>query len=148
MNTIKPIALLGHIHCSGLQLYEDFSIINRKFTSNLMVLLNTMSKLLKRAHITLEGICACSSRYSLTLTSKDDMIFPYSSFLALKLNLCSLLRNEVKENIEEASSARDSRLCRALQLLLIPQHAFFNIAASQKFSKVGVHVLRESDKEN
>lgn len=62
MITIKPIALVGHLHCSGLQLYKDFSIINRRLASNLTVLLNTKSKSLKQAHITLEGICACSSR--------------------------------------------------------------------------------------
>lgn len=89
MITIRPIALLGHLHCSGLQLYEEFSIINMKLASNLMVLLNAMSKLLKQAHITLEGICACSSRYSLTLIS-NDVIFSLTTFLASKLNLCKL----------------------------------------------------------
>lgn len=108
MITIKPIALSVHLHCSGLQLYEDFSSINRRLANNL----NTTSKLLKRVHITLEGICACSSRYSLTLPLETTLFSPYSSRLALKLSLCSLLRNGVKESIEAASAARDSSLCR------------------------------------
>lgn len=97
MITIKPIALLGHLCCSCLQLYEEFSIINSRWASNLMVLLNTMSKLLKRARLTLEGICACSSRHGWLLSPKTTWFSPYSSLLALKLNFCSLLRNGVKE---------------------------------------------------
>lgn len=73
---------------------------------------------------------------------------PYSLLLALKLNLCSLLRNGVKANIEAASAAKDSSLCWAVQLLSIPQHAFFNIVASQKLWQIGRHILRGSGKEN
>lgn len=129
MITIKPIALSVHLHCSGLQLYEDFSIINRRLTNNL----NTVSKLLKWAYITLGGICACSSRYSLTLPLKTTLFPPYSSRLALKLSLCSLLRNGVKENIEAGSAARDLSLCRTSttslnsSVCIFPHHSFSEV---------------------
>lgn len=88
-----------------------------------------MNKLLKQAYPTQEGIHACN--YDFFLQKRHNCLLTHHFWLHL-LNLPSGIRVKVSRT-QKRHLLQEIQDCRALQLLLILQHAFFNTVASLKF---------------